>query len=1031
MQSKLLTLWALSMAGAAAASAQYRFSEDFNDASPTGWSETGPANLIAEGWIFRRQSLPKGEAPSWFSDDWQSHEGAQHLESWSYLLQGPDDYYDISNWAILPPVPGQQAGDAISLFARGWTGEEYTHAIEIRYSPGGGTNTGSGPFEVGDFTELLLSIDPPQTWQLASVELPGSGRVAIRYAAEDLWTGCHYFEPCYNFGRAEIDTLTIGPPVPSNPPIPGPGETVRWNLAGSPYTIQGEPVIPPTGVVIIEPGVTVNFPSSSEVIVEGELHAQGTPQSPITFSGQSRTTTVLSQRLGGLTTLEHVNLSDGRYYATRARHCSITGGFLNGILVEDCDYIDASVSQQDQNLAVVRSTFQNGFINVLRGFLHVEDVIMDAGAISIHREESPQTVYFNDVAIRNADRAAIRIDGHTAFVGPDAIIENNQNPIEIRGGLMPGSVIPQTGNASNVIHMITPSIPTGHDIWADAGVPYLLDDVYVPGLSLTIEPGVRVIGTAGGRLWAQTFPMRLMGTPEEPIVMSGAGWDGVRWSGGDGHKAEYVNVSDGTWGFLVADSAQVPIDNCIVQRNEDGIACGNYGLAVIRKTRILDNAVGVVGTDLGGFDLNGEANPNSIAGNGVGVTDDDRTNARFNWWGDPSGPMSPQNPGGTGDSASSSIDVIPFRTTPPNFADRPPVVRMEPLYHRAETNGAIILNWTAIDDGKIVSQRVLFDNGGGGIEPIVLHEDLPPGRRSALVTVPESPFFGSGTFYVEATDDAGQIGNDLRHLRIGPDPETQPGNFQFSTQFKDLYVTGEEAELNEPLGPLYVIYLDCRNSTISLGSGVLGLDIPFSSTDTARLAAILGNGTGKVFFSEEFAIRPPAFFPDQPAEVELISPRSGSFAGGGVVPIEWTASDDEAVRSIDILGSYDGGRSWHGIASRLPGTQTRYDWRLPPLDRLIGDVRIRVIAWDERFQSSSDTSGSLTFDVGSGATPGDTNCDGAVDAFDIEPFILALTDPNGYAARFPNCSVSSADVNGDGAVDAFDIEPFIALLVGP
>jgi hypothetical protein len=66
-----------------------------------------------------------------------------------------------------------------------------------------------------------------------------------------------------------------------------------------------------------------------------------------------------------------------------------------------------------------------------------------------------------------------------------------------------------------------------------------------------------------------------------------------------------------------------------------------------------------------------------------------------------------------------------------------------------------------------------------------------------------------------------------------------------------------------------------------------------------------------------------------------------------------------------------------------------------------------------------------------GAAAGDTNCDGAINAFDIEPFILALTDPNGYATQFPNCDIRSADANGDGTVDAFDIEAFIDLLVGP
>ncbi|MGE0481464.1 MAG: LamG-like jellyroll fold domain-containing protein [Phycisphaerae bacterium] len=62
---------------------------------------------------------------------------------------------------------------------------------------------------------------------------------------------------------------------------------------------------------------------------------------------------------------------------------------------------------------------------------------------------------------------------------------------------------------------------------------------------------------------------------------------------------------------------------------------------------------------------------------------------------------------------------------------------------------------------------------------------------------------------------------------------------------------------------------------------------------------------------------------------------------------------------------------------------------------------------------------------------GDTNCDGAVDNFDIDPFVLALTDPMAYAAAFPNCDISSADVDGDGLVTNFDIDAFVALLTGP
>ena len=59
---------------------------------------------------------------------------------------------------------------------------------------------------------------------------------------------------------------------------------------------------------------------------------------------------------------------------------------------------------------------------------------------------------------------------------------------------------------------------------------------------------------------------------------------------------------------------------------------------------------------------------------------------------------------------------------------------------------------------------------------------------------------------------------------------------------------------------------------------------------------------------------------------------------------------------------------------------------------------------------------------------GDINCDGVVDAFDIEPFLLVLFDPAGYEARFPDCDRMLADLNFDGQVDPLDIEPFLDVL---
>ena len=79
--------------------------------------------------------------------------------------------------------------------------------------------------------------------------------------------------------------------------------------------------------------------------------------------------------------------------------------------------------------------------------------------------------------------------------------------------------------------------------------------------------------------------------------------------------------------------------------------------------------------------------------------------------------------------------------------------------------------------------------------------------------------------------------------------------------------------------------------------------------------------------------------------------------------------------------------------------------------------------WNARVDMGADEFGSFAF--------GDINCDGAINAFDIEPFLLALFEPDEYAIQYPNCDINLGDINGDGLINAFDIEPFVDLLFGP
>ena len=70
----------------------------------------------------------------------------------------------------------------------------------------------------------------------------------------------------------------------------------------------------------------------------------------------------------------------------------------------------------------------------------------------------------------------------------------------------------------------------------------------------------------------------------------------------------------------------------------------------------------------------------------------------------------------------------------------------------------------------------------------------------------------------------------------------------------------------------------------------------------------------------------------------------------------------------------------------------------------------------------------VAFPLGSTYPIGDLNCDGSVDNFDIDAFVLAVTNPTAYDLAYPACDHSLADCNEDGSVNNFDIDPFVDLL---
>ncbi|TWT85640.1 hypothetical protein Pla123a_04470 [Posidoniimonas polymericola] len=102
----------------------------------------------------------------------------------------------------------------------------------------------------------------------------------------------------------------------------------------------------------------------------------------------------------------------------------------------------------------------------------------------------------------------------------------------------------------------------------------------------------------------------------------------------------------------------------------------------------------------------------------------------------------------------------------------------------------------------------------------------------------------------------------------------------------------------------------------------------------------------------------------------------------------------------------------------------------PSLQAINGSVD-EIAVWLDR-QLTVEESIAL-YQAAIGVTPGlvgDTNDDGVVNTLDIDPFVLALTDPASYDATYPGIRLERADINTDEVVNTLDIDPFVTILTG-
>ncbi|MBP9663071.1 MAG: choice-of-anchor J domain-containing protein, partial [Pyrinomonadaceae bacterium] len=193
--------------------------------------DTITANVPGAGWFAQNNSVPVGST-TWFQGNsavFPSHTGAPT----SYIggnFNSTAGAGTISTWLLTPQVTLQN-GAQMTFWTRS-TGSTFPDRLQVRMSTAGAsTNVGTGATGLGDFTALMLDINPtyqtgaggyPAVWTqqtitVTGVPVPTQGRFAFRYFVENGGPSGA------NSDYIGIDTFQYGAPCGPNPtPSPTP-----------------------------------------------------------------------------------------------------------------------------------------------------------------------------------------------------------------------------------------------------------------------------------------------------------------------------------------------------------------------------------------------------------------------------------------------------------------------------------------------------------------------------------------------------------------------------------------------------------------------------------------------------------------------------------------------------------------------------------------------------------------------------------------------------------------------------------------
>jgi hypothetical protein len=427
---------------------------------------------------------------------------------------------------------------------------------------------------------------------------------------------------------------------------------VIWRKADNPRLINGVQTIPAGQTVCAEPGVRVNFTSSGELNLFGNLIVQGSAADPVIFEAggfpnRIRVVGTLDIRYADIGVAFEIN-PGGSIFVRNSRfreHGLIhTVTFLVGgnaskfILVEDSvfDSNDPDGQAFEAGIYVLRTTLvlrnvtlrNGGNLSMGESNLFIDNITaqnLKYYAMELSQPlEQPQ--WLDRISVNGSPNACISFLTGNYQIGPNSVLQGCQYPVKGAGGLLPSS-LPTTGNQNNYIDGYI--IPKA--IYAPQTIPYVMNggrisqaEVY-PGTTFKLRLDSQVDTISNGLA-------RILGLPNAPITVepfiAGQKWRGFA-PDADGDRMEY-NVLDGMkigiFRGTVLGGSIFYGDQSVFRNNDIAVNNDGFGAWYLEGNLFANNAIAVNSTEPGGQFMNGVTNPNLFENNTIAVRSQNQAN---------------------------------------------------------------------------------------------------------------------------------------------------------------------------------------------------------------------------------------------------------------------------------------------------------------------------------------------------------------------------------------------------------------------